>query len=311
MLLVRAGDADADLGQQRLHAVPDDLHADAQHDQRRQPQEHLHALVAEPAADAGGVAVDQQQRRGHDGRAEDRRGDLDQVAFQRLPVVGAQRDGHGDDAGVDRHRQRQRVESARHGHLPRRMRVGQRLRWQAARSAAGASPARRPPRRRPPAPRGSTGRIGAARSEPSSIEPSSSANEYSAMCRARSRRVASSQPWVRVRKIGTLPGGLTTGSSAPTISSTALSSCAGRSTAGRSSLRRPVAGCRGAGDGAVHGWRGRLWWAKNKPAAALARLPTMFSVAAACTTHPFEFTGSTPHPNSRSQTCSNTIGGGF
>ncbi len=64
------------------------------------------------------------------------------------------------------------------------------------------------------------------------------------MCRARSRRVASSQPCVRFRKIGTLPGGLTTGSSAPTISSTACSSCT-MSDQTRLTLDRAAAG-RGA-----------------------------------------------------------------
>ena len=132
---------------QRPDAVPRDLHADAQHDERRQPQHDHQPRVAEPLRDAFGVAVGQPDAGRDDDDADDGARDGDQDPGDAVRVVGADRDRDGDGAGIDGQRQRQRIERARDDVDFPRQRPRERPRG--CRRSAGASPASRA--RAPPA----------------------------------------------------------------------------------------------------------------------------------------------------------------
>src|SRR6202040_3178534 len=95
--------------QKRAGTVPDDLHANAHEQERRQLQDHRHARRAQHAAQAIGKAVTEVNARCQEHAPEKRRQDTPQMQPMMIWSIRTQRERHGYGPGPHRQRQRQRI----------------------------------------------------------------------------------------------------------------------------------------------------------------------------------------------------------
>jgi len=93
-------------------AIPEDLHADANEQKRREAKNDVHARLAENGRKAVGETVAEINREGDNGRADERGQNRDEVISDVMRSVCAERDGDRDGTGADGERQSQRIESA-------------------------------------------------------------------------------------------------------------------------------------------------------------------------------------------------------
>ena len=204
--------------QQRAQSIPQNLHADADQDEGRQPYDHVHGRIAQRFGDPLGEAITQINRK------RDRNGADHQARYHRpaplggLGVVGSHGDRYRDGTWANRQRERQRIER-----LPHVVRLVAWLLGIRSRAIVIGIPQQRPAGRdhyQPPAHLHHRERDPKKPSMcvPMKIDASIKMRPLMAMLRESFARPSSDTPRVMIRKMGALPSGLTIGNSAPTTS---------------------------------------------------------------------------------------------
>src|SRR2546425_284052 len=91
--------------------IPDDLHADAEKDERAQSQQNGHPGLSDHPAQTVRIPVRDKHRGGHESHTDQYRWDVDEQRPHAVWMIRADCYRHGDRSGPDGERHRQRVES--------------------------------------------------------------------------------------------------------------------------------------------------------------------------------------------------------